>query len=308
MNPTPPAASPTTGLTALSHASVGAPITRAGLSLFPIYLHSPSPPPITPAIDALSTGHIHVTETGAGTVPYLEVTSTSDTPVLFPEGDTVAGGKQNRTLNVSVLVPANSTVSLPVSCVERGRWGRPGAFRHGDTFAPRTVRRTKTETMHRSPGSKHGDQGRVWAEIENEFTRTGAHSPSRSVHDSVAAGRHHISDLLALRPLPEQAGVLVTRGRTVLGIDVFATPELLAAYWPSILSSYAVDAGGPPSGHRPSATVALRSLRHLACAPVRRSRGVGLGSDLAIDTRHLVGVGLEHDDRLIHLSAFGRDG
>lgn len=302
-----PSAHLSPALSALRHASVGSPVTRAGLSLFPVYLPSPAREPVTGAVTALASGHLTVTESGGGTVPFLEVTSTTQTTVLFPEGDTVAGGKQNRTLNVSVLIPAQGTVTIPVSCVERGRWGRPGGFRHGDTFAPRAVRRTKTETMHRTPGLKHGDQGRVWAEIEAEFARTRTDSPSRSVNDAVSASRDRVGDLLALRPLPGQTGVVVTRGRTVLGVDLFATPDLLAAYWPSILSSYAADARGTRPPTRPSATVVLRTLRHLAATPARRSPGVGLGTDLAVDTRYLVGVGLEHDDRLVHLSAFGRD-
>jgi len=34
--------------------------------------------------------------------------------------DVLAGGKQNRVMNTSVLVAAGATIEIPVSCAERG--------------------------------------------------------------------------------------------------------------------------------------------------------------------------------------------
>jgi ARG and Rhodanese-Phosphatase-superfamily-associated Protein domain len=38
------------------------------------------------------------------------------------EGEEVVGAKQNRTINLSILVPAQAEVIAPVTCVEAGRW------------------------------------------------------------------------------------------------------------------------------------------------------------------------------------------
>jgi hypothetical protein len=43
-------------------------------------------------------------------------------PVLLLDGEEVIGAKQNRIINLTVLVAAGTTVQLPVSCVEQGRW------------------------------------------------------------------------------------------------------------------------------------------------------------------------------------------
>ena len=61
-------------------------------------------------------------DTEDGEVPNLSVTNSSDRPILIPEGEILVGAKQNRVVNVTVLVAARSTFKVPVSCVEQGRW------------------------------------------------------------------------------------------------------------------------------------------------------------------------------------------
>ena len=49
------------------------------------------------------------------------------------DGEELIGAKQNRILNTTVLVAAHTEVTIPVSCVEQGRWGYRGRqFRPGD--------------------------------------------------------------------------------------------------------------------------------------------------------------------------------
>ena len=50
------------------------------------------------------------------------MTNTGDRPVLFVDGDELIGAKQNRVVNLTILVPALTTLKIPVSCVEAGRW------------------------------------------------------------------------------------------------------------------------------------------------------------------------------------------
>ena len=63
----------------------------------------------------------------------LVVHNPLELPVLLYEGEEVQGAQQNRTVDVSVLVPAHSTLRVPVSCVEQGRWDHR---RHAEPFAP----------------------------------------------------------------------------------------------------------------------------------------------------------------------------
>jgi hypothetical protein len=58
-----------------------------------------------------------------GSVPDLRVANLGDLPLQLLDGEQLVGAKQNRILNMTVLVAAQSEVTIPVSCVEQGRWG-----------------------------------------------------------------------------------------------------------------------------------------------------------------------------------------
>ena len=57
-----------------------------------------------------------------GRVPELKVTNKSDMPVLLLDGEELAGAKQNRVLNTTILLEQNSETIIPVSCTEQRRW------------------------------------------------------------------------------------------------------------------------------------------------------------------------------------------
>ena len=74
--------------------------------------------------EALESRLLTVTEvTAGGSVPELKVTNSADKPVLLLDGEELAGAKQNRVLNTTVLVPAKQSVVIPVSCTEQGEVG-----------------------------------------------------------------------------------------------------------------------------------------------------------------------------------------
>ena len=82
----------------------------------------------------------------AGSVPELLAHNPLDASVLLYDGEELIGAKQNRILNVTVLVAAASETRIPVSCVEEGRWR--ARSRH---FAYPELRRRKA--LRLSPGS-----------------------------------------------------------------------------------------------------------------------------------------------------------
>lgn len=80
----------------------------------------PGPVPLT-LKEAVEQGQVIVSETGQ--VNELMIENTSGSEVFIQAGDLVKGGKQDRVLMVSLMLPAKSG-KLPIAsfCVEHGRW------------------------------------------------------------------------------------------------------------------------------------------------------------------------------------------
>ena len=111
---------------------VGAPDVHGPLAVFPVF----GPPS---SVDYLSfatgrTEGVTIKElAGGASVNDLIVVNGGSKAVLLYEGEEVLGAQQDRTFDVSVLVPAGASLKVPVSCVEAGRWD---GSRHGDLLAP----------------------------------------------------------------------------------------------------------------------------------------------------------------------------
>jgi hypothetical protein len=87
------------------------------------FVHGASAPGAVPLTlqEAVAKGKVQVIETGR--VNELQIENSGTEPVFVQAGDIVKGGKQDRVLTVSFLLPAKSG-RLPIAsfCVEQGRW------------------------------------------------------------------------------------------------------------------------------------------------------------------------------------------
>jgi hypothetical protein len=67
---------------------------------------------------AQSAGHVRLEEvSGVGRINVLRVINSGRFPVLILDGEELIGAKQNRIANVTVLVPPQRSLRIPVSCV-----------------------------------------------------------------------------------------------------------------------------------------------------------------------------------------------
>ncbi len=284
------------------------------LTLFPL-LRAEAPagePDYLLLEEALATGVARVTElTEGGSVPQLLFVNEGVRPVLLLDGEELVGAKQNRVLNLTILAPPKQSIVIPVSCVEAGRWRHESKeFRVSDQAQYARGRAARTaqvseSLMHRQ--SRQSDQGAVWADIQQKAERMCAASPTSAMNAMYEKAAVPLEEYLrAFRWVEGQAGVAFGMGGHVVGLDLFDHPATMQRLFPKLLRSYALDAlDGPETAGEISMDGILSEL---AVAPVFAAPAVGMGKDLRIQARGLVGAGLWVDERYVHLAAFRTGG
>lgn len=293
------------GLT-LGHArSVGA------LTLVPVFHDGPAADYI-PYASVQGSGLFDISEvTGGGQVNTLVARNQSDQGVLLLEGEILEGMQQTRVLNITILVPAKTTLSIPVSCVEAGRWHHDGAAASRNEFhlSPR-ARSRKTATVNvsaRSLGSYTSNQSEVWASVDDELTAHHVAAPTRAQSDiGRARGQEIERDLAQLEPRPGQAGVVAVVGGKPLCFDLFDRPGTLEIVWRGLVGSYALDAMTVPrraSAERDAAE-ALKWLSRLPGAVATEHPGVGIGTNVVLSSNGTGATSLVVGDVVVHLAAF----
>jgi hypothetical protein len=293
---------------------IGAPETAGSLALIPLLRRGTTTlgePPgyllYQPAHDMSLISIEEVDE--AGTVSKLRVNNRANTPVLLVEGEVLLGMKQTRVLNLTVLVPAQTTLTVPVSCVEAGRWRATSAEAVGksDVHLAPSVRAAKTVTVARSMRSAHtfdSDQGAVWAGVDRVLDRHAADAPSRSYADLAAQDVSRFTHVArSVEPKPGQVGVIAcVRGRVVC-VDAFEAPQVLSALWEGLVSSYqaeAMVADGKPAKPRG----ARRWFRSIAAGSASVGPDIGLGAHITVVAPGVEAAALVHGGKILHLSAF----
>ncbi len=289
----------------LERAAIGRPVTRLGISFFPVYLMDNRLPDIATGPDS---GRV-IDELADPSVPALTAVNPTGRPILLVEGEQFVGGDQNRTLNVSVLLPAAAKLQIPVSCLEAGRWGRRRDFAAGSTFTHRRVRRAKNRAVARQAAAgseRRGDQDAVWSSIDAALDDLGVSAPTRAMAEADTVFEREpdrqgtVDELGALGPLPGQCGVVVTHGPRVVATELFGDPGLLRPHWAALVRSHLLER--PTVTGRPSPSRVLRTLGRISRAACRETPGLGLGVERHLGNPKAVGQALVLERAVVHAS------
>ena len=245
----------------------------------------------------------------SGSVPNLAVKNKCKRPLLIPEGEILMGAKQNRVINVTVLVAAGVKFVLPVSCVEAGRWRYKSRHFESKFCAPPSLRNKKLRAVHRNRsegGIAASDQGEVWDEVQACLAGVTAQSETASLTDAFDAAEETLKEHCKRLVLPEgAAGVLVGRDDRIIGMDLFDSPTTLKTLWDRLSDAYFFDALRDPAAAKPTpADHAQRFIERLGSAAKPRIPALALGDELEITGEGLVGAALLYDGGVCHLAAF----
>jgi hypothetical protein len=288
----------------------GEPKSFSGLTLVPLFSARRAPFEYVLLSTAVRTGTAAVEEVGGGSVPTLRIVNRGAAPILLVDGEHLIGVKQNRILNTTILVPERSALDIPVSCVERGRWGRSqGSARPASPMLFSNVRAEKHAAVTasvRGSGVFAADQGAIWRGVAQKFTDLAV--PSAPTSAMQAAYEHRANDLdQYVKNLPResgQTGVVAALGPRILCADVFDRPESLEGLWDRLVPSYAVEAFFRPAEAAARTSDAEKFLQDAAKARITEHTAVGRGTDLRLTGDVLVGAALEAEEAIIHLALF----
>lgn len=291
--------------------AVGEPITSGPLTVFPVFGPDPKQTYIS-LKDGIAHGLTVKELPGGGSVRDLVVQNASEHNVLVFEGEEVLGAQQNRTFDISVLVPAGSQLTVPVSCVEAGRWdGSRNAeeFRASPQAAHPRLRSQKVSQSYvsqRAGLETRADQSRVWEEVGERSVMVGSQSPTRSLHEAYETRRSQLLRITEpISPAENQIGMIGVIAGKVSALDLVSRPEVFADLHSALLQGYALDAIVAEDSTAEFTKEEAEAFVETAVENrILEGDGIGLGRDFRFESPALVGAGLISGEELIQLSVF----
>ncbi len=246
---------------------------------------------LEPAIEAGKAIVEEISEDGD--VPNLGVTNNGDLPILIPEGEILVGAKQNRVVNVTVLIAARSQFTLPVSCVEQGRWQYRRRDFRSEYAAPPSLRSKKLRSVQRNRrerGDSQSDQGEVWDDVSECLSAMGVQSETASLTDGYEANAETLGGLREQLDLPKDAaGLLVGRGGKIVGMDLFGSSQTFIQMKQRLLDAYLLDGLRKKPRSQPTKPAKARQfVNKVAGAASPRLPSLGEGVELEIHTDKIV--------------------
>ena len=247
---------------------VSAPYTHKNLTIFLIHgKDESSGKNVLTLQEAMEMKVLRVYETSD--VNELEVENISKYyDVFIQSGDIVKGGKQDRVLAISIMIPARSgRVSISAFCVESGRWEK----RKGEEAAQFSSSNDRLVTKNlKLAANKSGSQQEVWAKVSEAQSRL-----SRNVGGSVAAADSATSLQLSLenRRVAATSGEYVRALQTIINgksdvigyafsingklnsADIYSSNTLFKKLWGKMLKAATIEAVAELNG-RPTAAPA----------------------------------------------------
>ena len=297
----------------LSSLSIREPQIFQNFTVFPLVGESLTDPDFVMLKEALEKGFVTVEEIDeSGSVPELEVVNNSDHFVLLLDGEEVAGAKQNRVLNTTILLDKKSRTRIPVSCTEQGRWAyNSDKFSHSGNIMSSKLRRRKSGSVSRSLKAKKSflsDQGEVWDSIQEMHCLAGTSSATGAMKDAYESRQKDLEDYTgAIHQVENQVGLLVLIDGKPAGCDLFSRPESFATISEHLTRSYAMDAITSREKVSPG-TVTVEDaesfVKELSELKEDAFDSVGVGRDLRYEGPHRNGSALLVEDTPIHAAFF----
>ncbi len=285
-----------------------------GLSLFPLTGGIESKYDYLTLDEAFDLKALSVKEIGAGSVPDIAVENNGEKDVFIMDGEELVGAKQNRTVNISMIIPAGKKIKIPVSCVEAGRWQNAS-----ETFAPSKnmsyagLRRTQKESAIFSSeeiGEFRSDQGKTWAKIAETANFHDVDSPTGAMNDIYKKQAGRLSAMEdAFKPVKGQIGAVFAMGGRVFGMDVFDKQDTWRKLMQKIMKSYMLEVlSSPATKQKPGLKKAEDFIEDFKNARMSSRKSPGAGVTLSLAGNIAAGTSLYAAETAVHTAGFAKSG
>lgn len=239
-----------TTATVLPQLHIGEASRYANLDWFPVWATAT---PVERRYKTNTLARLRLEESAEPDPDVLDATNISDDDVALFEGSLIDAGFQHRSLTRTIVLPAHTRVTLPVVCVERGRWDVDDYDGDSDieaTFtraiAPLHVRRAMrgvsavTGNIADMFDMSMPDQHQVWAAVSaySEATTLGVETESLLALERRYATTYDDDTPV---PMPGQTGVIVAHGGYPVAMELFDHPDTLNERFGPILSAFRLD-------------------------------------------------------------------
>ncbi len=291
----------------LENYELGSPESMGVLTVYPILQLRETKAELVDIDEAIEKGWITVTEVSeSGSVPELKLVNRSDRTIIIFDGEELVGAKQNRMVNVTIVVAPHSSLVIPVSCVEQGRWSHQSRHFDAGEFAYPSLRRDKfqrvTANLRQNIGHQ-ADQGMVWEEIASKAARMGVQSETGAMRD--VADRFHVDDEAIrqkVRHAGRQTGYLAFIRQGFAGGDIFPTGEISRRKFYKLMRSYNLDSLDAAARFPLlEADDVFEQIRSSVAEPVE---SIGAGEDFRFENDHIQGAVTLFRGRFAHLTVF----
>lgn len=297
------------------------PVSFRNMTVFPLFSDVHSENGYTLLDDAISTDKFVVQEVSeGGSVPELMVNNClTDADVLILQGEQLVGAKQNRVVNVSIIVPRAASIKIPVSCCEQNRWSyKSRNFSSSNSPLYASLRKRSSEAVHESLKSKRGfqsDQSGIWNSVREKSERMSSASKTSAMEDIYAANEADLGAYeAAFKAQPGQMGFISAIDGNIVGCDVFGADEILPKVYQKLLRGYILDAididrNPKAEGVAPGKPVAVplnakKFLSKVLTAKKEFFKSPGEGDEIRFEDKKMSGFALMRNKSLVHMAAF----
>ncbi len=302
----------------LGRLALSGPYRHRNLSLF--YFHDTGRPLAEPNYITLeegtASGQVKVSEQDNAQVGRLLISNFSACPLFLQIGEIVSGGKQDRTLQASLVVPAGTkNFPVPSFCVEQTRWSG------GKNFAPKGIimpdRLARLAVQNRSQSGVWSNVGSYKARANRNAATVSGKAVRRSRTSSVneeldnadfrkLIGAYESKFMPPYRRFSRPRGLVTVVDGQISTADIYHASTLFRKLYPKLLKGSSAEAAAGRISHMPRGVTVRDVANFLRAAwhgPKRTERYPHDNVFVRITSSRAAASQLFYKDNLIHVQA-----